>query len=299
MRRLIRAALVALVALGCGSTGPSVSPPTSSPPSAVPTVPSGLPSPSPEVSPSASTSGDLALETVAEVVTDNLRVRSAPGVSDNSIVLEPLLQPGTRLFVVDGPVGASGYEWYEVLTFDVDLTGPGDSVDEEVVEGGWVAAADKGGEPWVEPAALECPAAPTTVADLVGMDGVTALACFGVKPLTLGARVLDCQESPELRGADWCGVDTGGPSFEPEWFDRTFSFLVPEDGSFDPGSMLELHADPLGTYPDPLPYGVPVDVTGQFNHPAASACTIYHYVKNNVPSVHCRTLFAVTAIASR
>jgi hypothetical protein len=131
------------------------------------------------------------------------------------------------------------------------------------------------------------------------MDGVTALACFAGKPLTLGARILDCEVSPELRSEMWCGPDTGGESFQPEWFDRGFAFLVPEEGSFDQDSMLEFHADPLGTYPDPLPFGVPVNVTGQFNHPAASACTVYHYFKNDTPSVHCRAQFAVTAVATR
>jgi len=52
---------------------------------------------------------------VAEVVTDDLRVRTAPGTDDSSVVLEPLLQPGEMLFVVDGPVQASGYPWYQVL----------------------------------------------------------------------------------------------------------------------------------------------------------------------------------------
>lgn len=62
--------------------------------------------------------------------------------------------------------------------------------------------------------------------------------------------------------------------------------------------MMELHADPLGTYPDPLPLGAPVHLTGQFDHPAASACTQTHFFVNAAPSVYCRTIFAVTTIAS-
>ena len=61
--------------------------------------------------------------------------------------------------------------------------------------------------------------------------------------------------------------------------------------------MLELHDDPLGSVPEPLPFGVRVTVTGQFNHPAASACTAYHFFVNYQPSVHCRTVFAVTDVA--
>lgn len=298
MQRLFLVGLVGLLMLGCGSAGPSVSPSASTAPAPTSAAsPSEDLSPSPEVSPSPS--GDLALESVAEVVTDDLRVRAAPGVDDASTMLEPLLQPGTRLYVIDGPVGASGYRWYEVLTFDVSLSAPGAAVDESVVQGGWVAVADKDGEPWVQAVAVDCPAAPTSVADLVALDGVDALVCFGGTPLTLEARILECRASPELVSEDWCEADTGGASFKPAWFDRSFKFLVPGDGDFDHGSMLELHADPLGDVPEPLPVGVPVTVTGQFNHPAASACTEYHVFVDNEPSVYCRMAFAVTQVATR
>ena len=102
-----------------------------------------------------------------------------------------------------------------------------------------------------------------------------------------------------MRSEEWCGVDTGSEAFEPAWFDGKSQFLVPEDGTIERGSVMALHADPLQTYPDPLPIGPPVDVTGMFGHPAASACTVYHYFKDNTPSVHCRQVFAVTAIAPR
>lgn len=303
MRRLSRFALVGLVVMGCGSGGQSAAPTVAGPSpaaSAGATTSSDAATPSPEVSPSQPASGRLAVESVAEVVTDDLRVRSAPGVDETrSSILEPLLQPGTKVYVVDGPFGASGYEWYEVLTFDVDLTPPGEKVDEQNFEDGWVAAADKNGERWLAPFAPDCPPTPTSVKDLVAIDEVTALACFGGVPIKLAGRILDCQTSPELDADRHCGADTGGESFQPDWFDRGFRYVVPEAGSFDQDSMLVLHADPLGTVPDALRYGVPMNVTGQFNHPAASACTVYHYFKNDTPSVHCRARFAVTAIEAR
>ena len=83
-------------------------------------------------------------DTYARVVTDDLRVRSKPGVSDDSKKLEPLLQDGVLLVVLDGPVQASGYDWYQVQpTLTSDTAGP--------YPFGWVAAADKDGEPWIEP----------------------------------------------------------------------------------------------------------------------------------------------------
>ena len=303
MRRLLRLGLVGLLVLGCGSAGrsqlSSITTPASDPPAASfeasPSV-DGRSQP-PTGNPSPTTTGDLALESVAEVVTDDLRVRTEPGTFDKSTILEPLLQPGTKLYVVDGPVGGSGYRWYRVLTFNVELSAPGQTVDEPVVEDGWVAVADTNGEPWVKAAAMDCPAKPSTVQELVAIDGVVALACFGDTPLTVHARVLDCQRSPELKNEGFCGAETGSASFQPSWFDRSYQFLVPPEGAFNhDDSMLELHEDPLGTAPDPLPYGRPVNVTGQFNHPAASACTMDWYFVNDAATVYCRTVFAVTAI---
>jgi serpin B len=48
------------------------------------------------------------------------------------------------LFVLEGPVSASGYTWYKIAPVSfVGLAGPGN---------GWVAVADKDGQPWVGPA---------------------------------------------------------------------------------------------------------------------------------------------------
>ncbi len=74
-------------------------------------------------------------------VADRLRVRSEPRVSDDSIMYDPVLPLGTELFVLDGPVSASGYTWYMVAPVSfAELDGPGS---------GWVASADKNGEPWI------------------------------------------------------------------------------------------------------------------------------------------------------
>ena len=72
---------------------------------------------------------------------DGLRVRSRPEVSADSKKLTPLLAAGSRMLVVNGPVPADGYDWYEVRA-DNDLFG-------------WVAAG-KDGEDWIAPAAANC-----------------------------------------------------------------------------------------------------------------------------------------------
>ncbi|MBA2634423.1 MAG: hypothetical protein H0U86_15725 [Chloroflexi bacterium] len=74
-------------------------------------------------------------------VSDELRVRSQPRVSEDSIKYDPVLPLGTELLVLDGPVIGSGYTWYKVdpVAF-AGLTGPGY---------GWVAMAGKDGEQWI------------------------------------------------------------------------------------------------------------------------------------------------------
>ena len=313
MRGVLGLGLVGVLVLGCGSAGQSESPssaesgPAASPAASIGAAasidgqsqtPSVEPSPSSDASPLPP--GDLAVGSVAEVVTDDLRARTEPSTNEGSIILEPLLPRGAKLYVVDGPVGASGYRWYQVLTFDemVQLTTPGASGIITSLYEGWVAAADTTGEQWVQPAAIDCRGTPSTLQDLIAIDDVTALACFAGTPLTASARILDCFESPELKDNENCGGDTGGATFQPSWFDRTFSFLVPPDGFFDDRSMLPLHLDPLGSAPDPVPLGVTVSVTGQFDHPAASACRRDWYEVENARDVYCRTVFAVTEVAA-
>ena len=78
---------------------------------------------------------------MAVTVSDRLRVRSQPRVSDDSARYEPLLPTGTELLVVEGPVQASGYDWYRVAPVSLTLSGG--------VTEGWVAAADHDGTPWI------------------------------------------------------------------------------------------------------------------------------------------------------
>ena len=106
--------------------------------------PSDAPAAPPAATPGPSgDTGSLVPGVLAETVTDDLRVRSAPRVADDSIRHAPLLPNGTQLVVTAGPVRANDYTWYRVapLAFDLD-----DGVDQ-----GWVAVADHDGTPWVAP----------------------------------------------------------------------------------------------------------------------------------------------------
>ena len=268
MRRLVRCLIAAILVIGCSAPAASTLPTSQSPTVTTPAQTSSTPVvsiPPASVAPSIAASG-LGPDTVAEVVTDDLRVRTAPTADDTSVVLEPLLQPGEKLFVVDGPVEADGYPWYQILIFDEQLTMPGEALDEKVIEHGWVAGADTNGEVWLEAARPSCPAAPEDVADLASIEGETALACFGDEPITINARVLDCGESPELDPQGVCGGETGG--FYVRAVMVRSDLPIPRPGRWPVrGGDARTACRSAGTYPDPVPLGEPVRVTGQFNPP--------------------------------
>jgi serpin B len=135
MRRLavlvVVAALVGACGTSAGTPSPSASPSVTPSATASATLaPSSGPTPAPT----------LGVGSVAVTVSDRLRVRSEPRVSDDSIRYEPLLPLGTELRVIGGPVDASGYTWWQVETLSFALQG---------ATSGWVAMADHNGDPWI------------------------------------------------------------------------------------------------------------------------------------------------------
>ena len=277
MRRSIRsltaAAAVCLVLAACGAapaTTPSPSP-SPSPAAAIEPSPSASAAPMASAEPSVSVPGDsvpIPPDTYARVVTDDLRVRSKPGVSEDSKKLEPLLQAGVQVVVLDGPVQASGYDWYLVQP-----TIPSDTA--EQYRFGWVAAADKDGEPWIQSKTVDCPPLPTSAEQLdelyQGRFLFHEITCFGGKEMRFQARL----GVPEARcGAepDW-GVD-------PSWFDRCGSdesYLFPLEATRDYIAITPIWAPGvdtnLGSSPNARLADMPlVEVTGMFDHPDAQTC---------------------------
>jgi hypothetical protein len=120
--------------------GPTTRPRPTSRPTSRPTPGSNpTPRPTPVPQPVTLTVGDH-----AQVVTDNLRRRSRPRVRSDAAILGPLLQRGAGLWILGGPVAASGYQWYRVALSDP--TGVESSPDRGI---GWVASADRDGTPWI------------------------------------------------------------------------------------------------------------------------------------------------------
>jgi serpin B len=147
-RMLAALLVVTMLVAGCADVRPSQTAGTSTPATAIADIPSPSsgagPSSSPTVAPTSAPSLEpaaLAPGSMAVTVSDRLRVRSQPRVSDDSARYEPLLPTGTQLLVVEGPVQASGYDWYRVAPVSLTLSGGATE--------GWVAAADHDGTPWV------------------------------------------------------------------------------------------------------------------------------------------------------
>ena len=257
---------------------PSAEPltPSASPAASLVPIPSAEPSDPPAASPSEMPSeppvaaAPIRVNAYARVVTDDLRVRSKPGVSEDSEKLAPLLQHSVRVVVLDGPVRASGFDWYQVLPIQVS-----DTSDEPAYPFGWVAAAGTDGEPWLAAEAPDCPATPADFIELTDLYGIgtsyNALTCFSGQEISFEARV----GQPEAR----CGVATPW-GVDPQWFDLCLAnetYLVPV-ADVDAGPELSPAWAPgvdtsIAGPPNVPSYDLPVVmVTGMFDHPAARTC---------------------------
>jgi len=195
--------------------------------------------------------------------------------------LEPLLPPATPLLVLQGPVRAAGYEWYEV-----------EPMTSRELPGGWVAAAGRDGTPWIEVDEFDCPSLPTDMRSLAALPRGVGLGCFARQPITVRARLISCN----------CDVD--GSWYSPSWFflGSGSPELLVEPGQRDVPSdtrgWFPLSLDPDGDHPDVLPVGGLVEVTGMFDHPAAAGCTETQMDGQPVPSTGCRLRFAVTRLTA-
>ena len=155
---------------------------------------------------------------------------------------------------------------------------------------GWVASADRDGHPWIGAGVFNCPPVPTDLRSLAVLPPGAGLACFPRLPITVKARLITCN----------CDVD--GSWYTPSWFylgSGGPNLLVPPDVAAVPGDVADwfvLNLDPSGEHPDVIPIGQIVEVTGIFDHPAASSCTRTDMDGGPVSSQGCRLEFAVTRL---
>jgi hypothetical protein len=320
MRSPVVVVFIGLLAAGCGSTqGPSAPTPTSGPSrGAASTSPDRTTSTAPS-RPSASqaierTTPPAARPTPAEaplaprpesfvrVVTDDLRVRSKPEVSDQSVKYEPLLWKGALAWVTEGPVQGSGYDWYRIAPMgEADL-----QVHPDPPPPGWVAAASTDGEPWIADWG-GCPSAPLDTAS--DMDwppqGMIGLSCNGSRTIEFVAMAsrweAECEDGDRwlLIEPAWfrgCGdryVLDGNGGFT-QW-ERTplFVALAP-DAEVDVSRAIE-----TGTW-------IRVRVTGHYDDPRARGCklaerdgTVSEDPTDEGVVFSCRTQFVVTRLSDQ
>jgi hypothetical protein len=283
-------ALAVPILVGCGRQTPEPSPEApSATPASVPPLATEEPSVGPETPvQSQAPPGPPSIEAggLAEVVTTELVMRSLPGVTDESEILVRMLQPGDELFVIDGPVHATFYDWYHVQPIEGG----------EWPAAGWVASESREGEPWIGPSLcpVDEPLDGEAVADIHPLE---ALACFGDDPIHLHARFAGICAG-HLPGRPnwtieptWLGLEHGCQWDVPTGSLTTFQpYFVPEIGIGSPPG-----AERGDTY----------WLTGQFDHPDAPACRLRELDGDpNMPPppqldedqvvLLCRSRFAVT-----
>lgn len=224
-------------------------------------VPAPVPSSLPTASPGPSPSATLHPDGIAEVVTGDLVVRSLPEISDHSSIHPTYLQRGQLLFVLQGPVAADGFDWYEVVPFERCPT-CSDVPPSDVPDIGWVAAgAADGEEHWIAPFSEAC-SDPQSDA-IWWRPGFIALACLGAREVTVEGTLGGC-----------AGLVSG--FLAPAWLAEGGCELIP--AGFDPlqgggigpaGLWFAIDPDVSGSLPA---HDEPIRITGRMDHPEAETC---------------------------
>jgi hypothetical protein len=190
--------------------------------------------------------------------------------------------------VLDGPVEASGYDWFLVDPRAYDENGRG-------LPTGWVAAG-KDGEQWIKPLKMDCPAVPTNLDALRKLASDYWLACFRGVKITFNARLEQtgyaCSPREPIEPA-WfsnCATEYATDLVAPNAIHRLFVV-------WDPDVDLSIAARPAA----PEEMWPTVKVIGQFDHPAAKTCQkpnpgIPDDLHRAQTVLTCRNMFVVTSM---
>ena len=228
-------------------------------PSADPSLPVGPPGAGPD--------GALTPGTIADVVSDNVRIRSKPGVTNGSTKFEPLLKIGDRLLVIAGPISADDYDWYQVAAWRPSRPTATWPI-------GWAVRADHDGTPWLQTTSLPCPSSPT-LGEVAALNRYEALGCFGHRTLTLRAFIGGGEAVDGCKGEGPVGRCITGPTWLAGIGGRTASVDGLAAGATDGPGPLELAIDPTGSVNlSDLPTRRMTTIEGAFDHPDAARCGV-------------------------
>ena len=274
---LAAAALIAVVATGAAFGSGLVRVPwliadaTLVPTPSVEPVPSesSLPSPTSEPTPlpTATAVPEPSTDWVAQVAVPGLTLRDAAGLDGEAL---GTFSEGQVGLVIQGPVMADGYEWYQFSALGLPPnSGCAVPVDLECPTWfGWVAAASQDGEPWIEPTSLDCPDSPMNMQDLALARGdVERLACNPDGSITVRGWWPEQPDEPGLGGACASGPPSG-------WLycqNINYNLVVMDDTRSSEGFGLKVSIDPASgvTMPE---RGQWIEVVGHFDDPAAPGC---------------------------
>lgn len=262
---IITTALLLMACSPAASTSPSmaasVRPSSESP--AVASTPAATVSASPESATSQEPTGlSLGPDVIAEVVTTDLVMRTGPGVSPESMIYPGRLGPGDRLYLVDGPVSADGFDWYLGSPYEAQVNEEADGTSQLWVRFGWVAAADKTGDAWIVPIEADCPP-DATIDTLADLPLELQLACFGEGPISLDGTVSCANLGPPI------------PTPEPAWLTWDACFVVPPDAPpynpmGGPQRVVGIHYPPEAERLTGA-----LRITGHFDDPRSAECKFF------------------------
>ena len=275
MRRVVgvvRAALAGacLAAAACGS--PSAVSVTPGPPASQPPVPieSQPPSQTPPPESRPADAVTLPLDSYAHTVIDDLIVRSRPRLAGASEELDPPLDDGQLLLVLDGPVWTAGQDWYQV-----QVVAGYDNYEFPNPPFGWVAAADEDGTPWIVEEAVGCPAPPKTFYDIATVEWsipqYLQITCFRGQELAFRAQLgyphEYCDSPPAWSWEPaWMGTCHGPEAYLAGSGNDEGFVVIP---GWPPEVDLSM-APARTTLSEDWPF---VEGIGMFDHPAARTCT--------------------------
>jgi hypothetical protein len=171
--------------------------------------------------------------------------------------------------VVQGPVVASDYEWYQVAPIGSDPDRPGSAL-----PSGWVARGDHEGTPWIASVTPDCPAVPIEIAALSAMHALERVACFGDTPLSFRA-VVEGGSQSGWHAIPSVVVDADSPS--------------DADVAIEPGDAVT---------PADLPHRRVVLLEGAFDQPHAINCGLGDSEEPRLAVLECRSIFVVSRAAA-
>lgn len=227
----------------------------------------------PSASSSVNPDGGLEVDGLARTAVDRLRIREDPGLGGASL---GTLAEGDIGYVVAGPESADGYNWYLLSALGLpQASGCVGPIETDPFTCptwfGWTAAQGPDGDPWLLPGSVDCPSWPSpqlTDEFVFGIQMYAYLACFGDDVRSVVGFYPEIPPEAGLGGA--CAFETGDLGWIGCNLGIEHIVLDAAAGFSSPGLVLSI--DPESGVQMPA-RGQWIEVTGQYDHPAAQECT--------------------------